>query len=108
MGLLFGMLLTYAGLLNPYATWRFLREEMGYKYPMVYYLAMIIDPLLRFNWIFCILFIEHSTVASFSISLTEILRRWLWAFIRMENEHCEKFASFLQTFFSVLWLIVCL
>lgn len=74
---------------------------MGYKYPIFYYLAMIIDTLIRFNWVFYMIFAgdqQHSSLVNFFISLTEILRRWLWAFIRMENEHCEKFALPPQTF----------
>ncbi|KAF8469454.1 EXS family-domain-containing protein [Kalaharituber pfeilii] len=52
-------------LLNPYASWPFLRQEMGFKRPYLYYLAMIVDPLLRFNWVFYIIFardIQHSTL----------------------------------------------
>jgi len=58
---------------------------------------MFIVTLLRFNWVFYIIFAgdnQHSTVISFLISLTEALRRWIWAFFRMENEHCTNVGNF--------------
>ena len=81
------------GLLNPYAAWPFLRQEMAFKRPIIYYIAMVADSLLRFNWIFYVIFasnIQHSTAVSFFINLSEVFRRWIWAFFRMDNEHCTK------------------
>ncbi|KAL8831111.1 MAG: hypothetical protein Q9170_005436 [Blastenia crenularia] len=84
-------------LCNPYAEHPFLREVLGYKNPWAYYAAMIIDPILRFNWIFYVIFtneLQHSALLSFMISLTEILRRAMWTVFRVENEHCTNVGRF--------------
>ena len=85
------------GLGNPYAQHPFLRELLGYKRPWVYYLAMIIDPLLRFNWVFYLGFtgeLQHLALMSFFISLSEIGRRAMWTLFRVENEHCSNVGRF--------------
>src|SRR5690606_23768676 len=54
---------------------------------------MAIDPIIRFNWIFFLIFensVQHSAFVSFAISLSEVLRRFVWTFFRMENEHCTN------------------
>ncbi|RPB18047.1 EXS-domain-containing protein [Terfezia boudieri ATCC MYA-4762] len=91
-----GGLLIVIGLLNPYATWPFLRQEMAFKRPIIYYIAMIVNSLLRFNWIFYIIYPLNSQQCSVSIiiSLSEVFRRWIWAFLRMDNEHCTNVATF--------------
>ena len=79
--------LTKAGLGNPYAKHPFLRDVLGYKRPWIYYLAMIIDPILRFNWIFYIIFendIQHSAFLSFLVGLSEVFRRGMWTLFRVE------------------------
>lgn len=89
--------LTVAGLGNPYAEQPFLREVLGYKSPWAYYAAMISDPILRFNWIFYVIFtneLQHSAVLSFLISLSEVLRRAMWTLFRVENEHCTNVGRF--------------
>ncbi|KAF2113668.1 EXS family-domain-containing protein [Lophiotrema nucula] len=76
---------------------RFLRKHLGYKKVWMYYVAMIIDPILRFNWIpYAILPLEtqHSTTLSFGISLSEVCRRGLWTLFRVENEHCTNVGRF--------------
>ena len=68
---------------------RFLRSELLFDYIWCYYALLLIDPVLRFNWIFYVIFmkdVQHSTIVSFSIALSEVLRRAIWAVIRIENE----------------------
>ena len=63
----------------------------------MYYLAMIVDPLLRFNWIFYAFFsneLQHSAVLSFLVALSEICRRGIWTLFRVENEHCTNVGRF--------------
>lgn len=58
---------------------------------------MILDPILRFNWIFYAIFsggLQHSALLSFLISFTEILRRGMWTLFRVENEHCTNVGRF--------------
>lgn len=85
------------GLCNPYATHPFLREVLGYKRAWVYYLAMILDPILRFNWIFYAIFahdLQHSAVLSFFVGFSEVCRRGIWTLFRVENEHCTNVGRF--------------
>lgn len=84
-------------LMDPYAKKPFLRDVLGYKSAWPYYVAMIIDPILRFNWIFYAIFahdLQHSAVLSFIVSLSEVLRRAMWTIFRVENEHCTNVGRF--------------
>jgi hypothetical protein len=84
-------------LLQPQASKRFLRDVRGYKSAHWYYLAMVLDPILRFNWIFYAIYthdLQHSTFVSFAVALSEITRRGIWVLFRVENEHCSNVARF--------------
>ncbi|KAL8679019.1 MAG: hypothetical protein Q9186_004675 [Xanthomendoza sp. 1 TL-2023] len=84
-------------LCNPYAEHPFLRDVLGYKKAWYYYAAMILDPILRFNWVFYIIFgneLQHSALLSFMISLSEVGRRAMWTIFRVENEHCTNVGRF--------------
>ena len=89
--------LTYLGLCNPYAEHPFLRDVLGYKHPWVYYIAMILDPILRFNWIFYAIYsneLQHSALLSFFVGFSEVCRRGMWTLFRVENEHCTNVGRF--------------
>ncbi len=91
------LLLTATGLGNPYAEHPFLRDVLGYERPWVYYLAMILDPILRFNWIFYAIYgneLQHSALLSFFIGFSEVCRRGMWTLFRVENEHCTNVGRF--------------
>ncbi|KAK2748949.1 hypothetical protein FQN57_007232 [Myotisia sp. PD_48] len=82
---------------NPYSKNPFLRDFLGFRRKWVYYAAMIVDPILRFNWIFYAIFthnMQHSAVLSFVVSLSEIFRRGIWSIFRVENEHCTNVGRF--------------
>jgi len=84
-------------LLQPHANKRFLRDVRGYKNKYWYYLAMFLDPILRFNWIFYSIYtqdLQHSTLVSFFVGLSEVSRRGMWTLFRVENEHCSNVARF--------------
>lgn len=84
-------------LLNYYAPYPFLRKNLGYKYPAMYYAAMALDPILRFNWIFYAIYTEdlqHSTLVSFFVGFSEVVRRGIWTLFRVENEHCTNVGRF--------------
>ena len=84
-------------LCNPYAKNPFLRDVLGYKNPNCYYAAMIIDPILRFNWIFYVIIpheLQHSAILSVLVSFSEICRRGIWTIFRVENEHCTNVGRF--------------
>ncbi|KAG6195476.1 hypothetical protein E4U47_006377 [Claviceps purpurea] len=76
---------------------RALRDILALKRQWPYYLIMTIDPILRFAWIFYAIFThntQHSALVSFFVSLVEILRRAMWALLRVENEHCANVAQY--------------
>jgi hypothetical protein len=84
-------------LLQPQANRRFLRDVRGYNSPYYYYLAMILDPILRFNWIFYSIYthdVQHNSVVSFLVGFSEVTRRGMWTLFRVENEHCSNVARF--------------
>ncbi|EEP78924.1 conserved hypothetical protein [Uncinocarpus reesii 1704] len=82
---------------NPFSRNPFLRDSLGFRKRWVYYMAMIIDPILRFNWIFYAIFthdVQHSAILSFLVSLSEVCRRGIWSIFRVENEHCTNVSRF--------------
>ncbi|QSZ30087.1 hypothetical protein DSL72_004607 [Monilinia vaccinii-corymbosi] len=84
-------------LLQPGANKPFLRDVRGFKTTWWYYAAMIIDPILRFNWIFYSIYtndLQHSSAVSFFVGLSEVSRRGMWTLFRVENEHCSNVARF--------------
>ncbi|KAK6831651.1 hypothetical protein RU639_002654 [Aspergillus parasiticus] len=82
---------------NPYAKHPLLREVLAFHRAWVYYAAMVIDVIVRFNWIFYAIFahdIQHSAVLSFVVAFSEISRRGIWTIFRVENEHCTNVLLF--------------
>ncbi|QPG75534.1 hypothetical protein FOA43_002889 [Brettanomyces nanus] len=70
-----------------------LRDEITYKRKWVYYSAMITDVILRHQWVCYALFQKHiqqSAVTGFGVALAEVIRRFIWIFFRMENEHATN------------------
>ncbi|KAJ5536424.1 SPX N-terminal [Penicillium frequentans] len=82
---------------NAYARHPLLREMLAFRRVWVYYVAMVLDVIIRFNWIFYAIFvndIQHSAVLSFIVSLSEVFRRGVWTIFRVENEHCTNVLLF--------------
>lgn len=82
---------------NPYSKNPLLREVLGFRRVWVYYAAMVIDVVIRFNWIFYAIWshdIQHSAVLSFVVALSEVCRRGVWSIFRVENEHCTNVLLF--------------
>ncbi|KAF2448767.1 EXS-domain-containing protein [Karstenula rhodostoma CBS 690.94] len=82
---------------DPSAKYPFLRQNLGYKKVWMYYLAMAIDPILRFNWIFYAVIplqLQHSAITSFFVAFSEVFRRGMWSLFRVENEHCSNVGHF--------------
>jgi len=74
-----------------------LRPTLAYRQTWIYYAAMILDPILRFNWLFYAIYandLQHSTVVSFAVGMSEVLRRGMWVIFRVENEHCTNVGRF--------------
>ncbi|KAK3378480.1 EXS family-domain-containing protein [Podospora didyma] len=84
-------------LLQPHARNSFLRDITAIRPIWVYYVVMIVDPILRFSWIFYAIFThntQHNTIVSFLISFAEVIRRGMWTVFRVENEHCGNVAQY--------------
>lgn len=63
----------------------------------MYYVAIVIDPILRFNWILYVILprqLQQSALTSFFIALSEVCRRGMWSLFRVENEHCSNVGHF--------------
>lgn len=71
-----------------------LRDVLAYRrHIWWYYVAIFLDPILRFNWIFYVIYaqdLQHSSIISFLVSLSEVLRRGMWVLFRVENEHATN------------------
>ncbi|OTA67758.1 EXS-domain-containing protein [Hypoxylon sp. EC38] len=82
---------------QPETRHRFLRDILGLKRRWMYYVIMVLDPILRFGWVFYAIFThnkQHSTLVSFLVALAEVTRRGMWALFRVENEHCGNVAQY--------------
>jgi len=58
---------------------------------------MVIDPILRFNWIFYIIYrndLQTNSIVAFFVAFSEVLRRGMWTLFRVENEHCNNVGRF--------------
>lgn len=90
-------LIRIIGLLDIYAPKKLLRENLAFKNAWWYYAAMIIDPILRFNWIFYVIVphqLQTSALLSFFVAFSEVCRRGIWTVFRVENEHCTNVERF--------------
>ena len=75
----------------------FLRPNLAFRQRWPYYVAMILDPILRQQWIFYAVYahdLQHSSIVSFGVGVTEVLRRGMWLIFRVENEHCNNVGRF--------------
>jgi hypothetical protein len=88
------------GLIDPKAPKeaRFLREEMIYGSKWFYYGAIVEDFVLRLMWVMNVSLGEAWTLeADLLMCITapfEILRRFVWNYLRLENEHVNNCGQF--------------
>ncbi|CAA7031202.1 unnamed protein product [Microthlaspi erraticum] len=86
------------GLLNRTSKNRWLRDKLLVPQKKVYFIAMILNVLLRFAWIQTVLdfdfpFMHRQTMVALVASL-EIIRRGIWNFFRLENEHLNNVGKY--------------
>ncbi|KAJ5908461.1 hypothetical protein N7495_001143 [Penicillium taxi] len=82
---------------NPYAKHPLLRDVLAFRHVWVYYVAMVFNVIIRFNWIFYAIFandMQHSAALSFFVAFSEVIRRGVWSIFRVENEHCTNVLTF--------------
>ncbi|CAM9832553.1 unnamed protein product [Pylaiella littoralis] len=91
-----------------YPAYGFLRKKRLFSNPSVYYAAVVVDFLLRFNWLYSLIppghnplpFIHSSTlpvVVTTNVIVLEFLRRTMWGFFRVENEHLNNTEGYRST-----------
>lgn len=74
-----------------------LRNHRGFSWTWTYYAFIVIDPILRFSWIFYVILVDQHQIkaqTSFYITIAEVVRRFLWNFYRVENEHMANVAHY--------------
>ncbi|XP_031262390.1 phosphate transporter PHO1 homolog 3-like isoform X7 [Pistacia vera] len=86
------------GLLNRHSKNRWLRDKLLVPEKSVYFIAMILNVLLRFAWIQTVVkfdfnFMHRNTLIATTACL-EIIRRGIWSFFRLENEHLNNVGKF--------------
>lgn len=86
------------GLLRPNSKNFYLRDKILVAHKSVYYIAMVINVLLRAAWIQLVLEFNiiglRKTAISTTMSCLEIIRRGIWNFFRLENEHLNNVGRF--------------
>ncbi|EDV99410.1 GH13040 [Drosophila grimshawi] len=86
----------------------FLRKRLIYP-KMFYYFAIIADLSIRFIWVFELYMIHYNILLPYNCktltSICEIARRFIWNFLRLENEHlynCGNYRATRDIFVSAL------
>ncbi|KAJ4835391.1 hypothetical protein Tsubulata_010554 [Turnera subulata] len=83
------------GLLQRGSKNRWLRDKLVIPHKSVYFVAMVLDVVLRLAWMQTVLgfrqapFLHRTALVAIVASL-EIIRRGIWNFFRLENEHLNN------------------
>ncbi|KAE8023212.1 hypothetical protein FH972_008938 [Carpinus fangiana] len=86
------------GLLQRQSKNRWLRDKLLVPHKSVYFVAMVLNVFLRFAWMqtvlgFKVSFLHAESLVTIVASL-EIIRRGIWNFFRLENEHLNNVGNF--------------
>ncbi|EEF39970.1 xenotropic and polytropic murine leukemia virus receptor pho1, putative [Ricinus communis] len=86
------------GLLQRNSKNRWLRDKLLVPRKSVYYAAMVANVLLRFAWLQTVLnfkmFSLHKETLITIVASLEIIRRGIWNFFRLENEHLNNVGKY--------------
>ncbi|XP_039002352.1 phosphate transporter PHO1 homolog 7-like [Hibiscus syriacus] len=85
------------GLLQRQSKNRWLRDKLLIPYKSVYFGAMVLNVLLRFAWLQTVLNLNlslHRETLTAIVAGIEIIRRGIWNFFRLENEHLNNVGKF--------------
>ncbi|XP_071694036.1 phosphate transporter PHO1 homolog 10-like isoform X2 [Rutidosis leptorrhynchoides] len=86
------------GLLQRNSKNRFLRDKLAVSRKFVYFVVMVLDVILRLAWLQLVLKfnirILKGTAISSLFSCLEIIRRGVWMFFRLENEHLNNVGKY--------------
>ncbi|KAL4577276.1 hypothetical protein LXL04_013382 [Taraxacum kok-saghyz] len=87
------------GLLRRHSENPWLRDKLLLPHRSIYFLAMVLNVILRLAWLQTVLdfheapFLHRTALVSFLTSL-EIIRRGMWNFFRLENEHLNNVGKY--------------
>ncbi|KAF9624823.1 hypothetical protein IFM89_014208, partial [Coptis chinensis] len=86
------------GLLQRHSKNRWLRDKLLVSQKNVYYGAMVLNVLLRFAWMQTVLNFQlsslHPQALITIVASLEIIRRGIWNFFRLENEHLNNVGKY--------------
>ncbi|WJX80707.1 Phosphate transporter PHO1 9, variant 2 [Trifolium repens] len=87
------------GLLRKDSRNPWLRDKLVVPYKSVYFIAMVLNVILRLAWMQSVLGIKetpflHRTALTAFVACLEILRRGIWNFFRLENEHLNNVGKY--------------
>ncbi|KAK0574108.1 hypothetical protein LWI29_018198 [Acer saccharum] len=86
------------GLLNRKSKNRWLRDKLLVPNKKIYFLAILLNILLRFAWLQTVLGIGleilHRQTVTAIVACLEIIRRGIWNFFRLENEHLNNVGKY--------------
>lgn len=87
------------GLLQRNSKNRWLRDKLLVPHKIVYFVAIVLDIILRLVWMQLVLDIQelpflHKKAFVAVVASLEILRRGIWNFFRLENEHLNNVGKY--------------
>ncbi|KAK7368378.1 hypothetical protein VNO80_10403 [Phaseolus coccineus] len=86
------------GLLQRRSKNRWLRDKLAIPHKSVYFIAMVLNVLLRFAWLQTVLRFNvnflHKHAMTTIVACLEIIRRGIWNFFRLENEHLNNVGKY--------------
>ncbi|PNY10371.1 phosphate transporter PHO1-like protein [Trifolium pratense] len=87
------------GLLRRNSRNPWLRDKISVPYKSVYFVAMVLNVILRLAWMQSVVGIKeasflHRTALTAIVACLEILRRGIWNFFRLENEHLNNVGKY--------------
>ncbi|KAE8653711.1 Phosphate transporter PHO1-like protein 5 [Hibiscus syriacus] len=85
------------GLLNPRSKNPWLRDKLLVPHKNIYFVAMGLNVALRFAWLQTVLnfnFDLHRETLATLVASLEIIRRGVWNFFRLENEHLNNVGKY--------------
>ncbi|KAI3433026.1 uncharacterized protein J3R85_007209 [Psidium guajava] len=86
------------GLLRRHSRNFYLRDKLLISHKSVYFAAMVLNVVLRLAWMQLVLEFNlcslHKMAVTTIVSCLEILRRGIWSFFRLENEHLNNVGKY--------------
>ncbi|XP_034199371.1 phosphate transporter PHO1 homolog 10-like [Prunus dulcis] len=86
------------GLLRTKSKNKYLRDRLLVSHKIIYFAAMVLNVVLRLAWMQLVLEFKLTTVHKMTIStiiaFLEVIRRGIWSFFRLENEHLNNVGEY--------------